>query len=107
MNAETKTTSAGKDAFHRVPNISINPVNPINPFPVEPTLQHSNTPTPHSSALTQFSQPAILEAIGPARLARFFNEFAPDLQAADLLAPASASESGDANYFHSVAALFS
>src|SRR5438876_4572454 len=77
MNTETKTTSAGKDAFHRVPNISINPVNPINPFSVEPTLQHSNTPTAHSSALTQFSQPAILEAIGLARLTRFLNEFAP------------------------------
>src|SRR5437660_10857977 len=60
-----------------------------------------------ANPLTQFTQPSILEAIGPARLTRFFNEFAPDLHAANLVAPAPASESGDANYFHSVAVLFS
>src|SRR5438876_8535571 len=90
MNTETKTAPVKRPTA-----------------PTEPTLQHSNTPEPHSTALAQLTQSSILEAIGPERLTRFFNEFAHDLQAANLVAPVSASESGDPNYFQSLAALFS
>jgi hypothetical protein len=41
------------------------------------------------TSLTQFTQPALLQAIGQPRLARLFEEFALDLQAANLVAPKS------------------
>src|SRR6266478_4111169 len=100
MNTETKASQpliALKASETESNSInSVNPVNPINPVP-----------EPHSPPLTQFTQPSILEAIGPTRLTRFFNEFAPDLQAAKISVPVSQSESGDATYFHSITVLFS
>src|SRR3954464_2533617 len=48
-------------------------------------------------------QPAVLENIGPLRVAKFLDGFADDLKAANIILPTPESANGD--YFDSVAAL--
>jgi hypothetical protein len=53
-------------------------------LPGVPPPTNSFRPTP---ALKLFSRPGILQRIGPARLAKFLHDFAPDLKTADLVLP--------------------
>src|SRR5438876_8808174 len=54
--------------------------------------------------MNPFTQPEILKQIGPARIARFFQDFAEDLKIANLDLPDP--DSDPDNYFTAVAALF-
>src|SRR5437588_3969085 len=53
---------------------------------------------------SSFTQPEILKQIGPARIARFFQDFAEDLKIANLVPPVP--DSDPDNYFTAVAAFF-
>src|ERR1051325_10957532 len=58
---------------------------------------------PLHTMLTQFNKPAILKGIGTARLARFFEGFSSELNAANVVLPAHDSANG--SYFDSLAAV--
>src|SRR3954469_17927403 len=58
---------------------------------------------PQITTLNQFTQPAVLQNIGPVRVAKFLDGFADDLQAARIILPTPESANGE--YFDSVAAL--
>src|SRR5438552_1535978 len=60
-------------------------------------------PQPNTSLLPFFTQPAILQQIGPRRLSKLFDGFRDDLKAANVLLPTS--ESGNGSYFDSLAAI--
>ena len=58
---------------------------------------------PQITTLNQFTKPAVLQNIGPLRVAKFLDGFADDLKAANITLPTPESVNGD--YLHSVAAL--